>query len=43
MTAGWQWGAAVEDTDVVQTQESSLENVVTPGILFVDPPGEIQE
>ena len=36
-------GTAVEHADVVQAQESSLKNIVTLGILFVNPPGEIQQ
>src|SRR5690242_17764074 len=43
MSAGWQWGTAVEHADVVQAEKASLEDVHAFGILAVDPPGEVQE
>src|SRR5436309_6684212 len=43
VAAGGQRGAAVEDADVVQTEESPLESVAAAAVLAVDPPGEIQE
>ena len=43
VAAGGQRRAAIEDADVVQAQESALENVVALCVLAVHPPGEIQQ
>ena len=43
VAAGRQRGAAVEDADVVQTEEAALEDVPPRAVLAVDPPGEVQE
>ena len=40
--AGWQRCAAVEDSDVVEAEKSSLEDVVVIRVLAVHPPGEVQ-
>ena len=42
VTAGGQPRAPVEHADVVQSEESSLEDVAAVGVLLVDPPGEVQ-
>ena len=34
---------SIEETNVVQTQEASLEDVVTACIFSVNPPGEVHE
>jgi hypothetical protein len=34
---------AIESSDIIETQESPLEYVVTARIFPIDPPGEIQE
>ena len=33
----------VERTDVVQSEESAAEEIVAPGILTIEPPGEVQQ
>jgi hypothetical protein len=43
MPAGGGVVAAVEKTDVVQAQETALEDIVSPVILAVHPPGEIEQ
>ena len=35
--------AAIEDADVVETEEASLKDVVPREVLAVDPPGEVQQ
>ena len=40
---GRQRRAAIEDTDVVEPEEPSLEDVVAAAILAVDPPGEVDQ
>jgi hypothetical protein len=40
--AGRQRRAAVEDADIVQSQEAALEDVVAGAVLAVHPPGEVQ-
>ena len=42
MPAGRQLAAAVEDPDVVEPEEATLEHVAALRILAVDPPGEVQ-
>lgn len=42
-TTGRQRLGTVERSDVVETQESTLEHVVAVGILSVDPPGKVEE
>src|SRR5712691_1349786 len=42
MAAGRQRVAAIEDADVVEAEETALEDVAALGVLAVDPPGEIQ-
>ena len=37
-TASGQWLGPVERTNVVETQESSFKDIVSIGILSVDPP-----
>ena len=41
--AGGQWRAAVENADVVETEEASLEHVASFGIFSVYPPGEVEK
>ncbi len=43
VAAGGQRGAAVEDADVVETEESAFEDVLAEAVLAVHPPGEVQE
>ena len=43
LPAGRQRRAAVKHADVVEPEESALENVVAFGVLAIDPPGEIQQ
>src|SRR5207249_8677739 len=43
MTSRWQGCTAVEDADVVQSQEATLKDVVSLAILAIDPPGEIEQ
>src|SRR5689334_5180093 len=38
-----QGSAAIEDTDVVETQKATLENVHSIGIFAIHPPGEIEK
>src|SRR3989442_7885371 len=42
MATGRQLAAAVEDPDVVEPEEATLEHVAALRILAVDPPGEVQ-
>ena len=42
MSAGWQRRAAIENADVVESQEAALENVHAFRILAIHPPGEIE-
>jgi hypothetical protein len=42
VAAGRQRRASVEDADIVESQESPLEDVTAFGVLAVDPPGEVQ-
>ena len=41
--AGGQRGAAVEHTDVIEAEETTLKNISSLRVLAVDPPGEIQK
>ncbi len=41
--AGGQRGAAVEHADVVQPQETTLEDVLAEAVLAVHPPGEVEQ
>ena len=43
MPAGRQRRAAVEDPDVIEAQESALEDIFPFGVFPIHPPGEIQE
>src|SRR5438094_562463 len=43
VSASRQRSAAIEHADVVEAQETSLENVFAFGVLAVDPPREIQQ
>src|SRR6266581_4288284 len=43
LPAAGQSGGAVEGADVVEPQESTLEDVVALGVLAIDPPGEIDQ
>ena len=43
VAAGGQRGAAVEDADVVEAEEASLEDVLAEPVLAVHPPGEIEQ
>src|SRR4051812_36771256 len=38
-----QWARAVEDADVVETEETPLEQVPPGAILAVDPPAKVKE
>ena len=40
--AGGQLRAAVEHADVVEAEESALEDVAALGVLAIHPPGEVQ-
>src|SRR5205814_10613763 len=42
MAAGRQRRAAVENTDIIQPQESALEEILAEPVFAVDPPTEIQ-
>ncbi len=42
-SAGGQWLAAVEDSDIVQAEKTALENIVAPRVLAIHPPGEIHQ
>src|SRR5579871_3491609 len=42
VAAGGKWRGAVEDADIVETEESALENVHSLGILAIHPPREIE-
>ena len=42
MAPGWQGRTAIENTDVVKTQESTLEDVFPLGILSIHPPREVE-
>ena len=43
MTASWQWRATVEDADVVQSQETTLKDIVSLAVLAVHPPGKVEQ
>src|SRR5262249_797766 len=43
MPTSGQHGAAIKDTDIVQAEETTLENVVAITILAIDPPGEVEQ
>ena len=40
VSAVGQDGAPVENADVIQTKKTALEDILTLGILAIDPPGE---
>ena len=40
---GRQRRRAIKDTDIVQTQEAALEDVIALGVFAVDPPVEVQQ
>ena len=42
VAAGGQRRAAVEDTDVVQSQEAALKEVLAKAVFAVHPPAEVQ-
>jgi hypothetical protein len=42
-TPAGQWIGPIEDTDIIQAKEATMKQVVTLGVLAVDPPGEIEE
>ena len=39
----WQWSAAIEDPDVVETQVAPFEDIPPRTIFAIDPPGKVQE
>ena len=43
MSAGRQLGAAIEDADVVEAEETALEHALPEPILAIDPPREIDQ
>ena len=43
ITARRQWGAAVENPDVVESEKATLENVLAKTILAVNPPCEVHQ
>src|SRR5262249_30806835 len=43
ITAGWQWSAAVEYTDIIQAEESPFEGVFAGPVLSIQPPREVQQ
>ena len=43
VAAGGQRGTAVEDADVVETEEASFEHILAEAVLAVHPPGEVQQ
>src|ERR1041385_5537054 len=43
MATGRQWGATIENTDVIETKKPTLKNVHPIGVFAIDPPGEIQK
>src|SRR5260221_7576166 len=42
MPAGGQWRAAVEHTDIVESEKPTFEQASTKPVLAVDPPAEIR-
>ncbi len=43
VAAGGQRRAAVEDADIVQPEEASLEEVLAEAVFAIHPPGEVQQ
>ena len=43
VAAGRQRRAAIEDADVVEPEESALEQVAAAAVLAIHPPGEVQQ
>src|SRR5262245_4266686 len=43
MTSGRQRGAAIEHTDVVETEKAALKHVLARAVLAVHPPGEVEQ
>src|SRR5262245_24670824 len=43
MATGWQWGATIENANVVEAEKAALKNVHSISIFAIDPPGEIQQ
>ena len=41
--AGWQWGTAVKDTDIVQPQKAAFKYILSVRIYPVYPPGKIEQ
>jgi hypothetical protein len=41
--SSWQRLTSIEHTNIIQSQESTLENIVPIGILSVDPPSKVQQ
>ena len=35
-------GAAIEDSDIVQPQEASFEDIVAKGVFAIDPPSKVE-
>src|SRR5678815_1917902 len=35
--------AAIKNTDVIQTEEAALKDIVAAAVLAIDPPGEVQK
>src|SRR5437870_8555088 len=43
VTACRQRSRTIEDADVIQSQEATLENITAFGVLAIDPPREVQD
>jgi hypothetical protein len=43
VAASGQRGAAIKDTDVIETEETALENVPAETVLAIHPPREVQQ
>src|SRR5438034_11719891 len=42
VSTGWQHGAAIKDSYIIQSQEPALEDIVAFTVLAVDPPVEVK-
>src|SRR5262245_1262585 len=43
VAAGWQRCAAVEDADIVETEEATLKNISALSVFAIHPPGEVEQ
>jgi hypothetical protein len=42
-TSRGQWLGTVEQTDIIESQETTLKDVLAIGIFAIDPPGEVEQ